>query len=205
MILPNKFILIEGIDGAGKSQFVTFLEKEIKKKYNKNKNKTLSIFGQPSYSIEKNNYIRNMIELGQVSGNIKTDIYRFKQNRKKYEKCINSNYKGLKICVRGVLTDIGTLYCKYNKLIKSNVGQNINIDLLVIIDTPISKALHRINKREKKQWRENYKLLSKFKNIYLNRTYILKYLKPKKIIIIRNNKNLRYLQSQAKKIANRYI
>ena len=33
MLLPNKFILIEGIDGGGKSQFTKFLEMEIKKKY----------------------------------------------------------------------------------------------------------------------------------------------------------------------------
>ncbi len=30
MVLPNKFILIEGIDGGGKTQFGNFLEKEIK-------------------------------------------------------------------------------------------------------------------------------------------------------------------------------
>jgi len=205
MILPNRFILIEGIDGGGKSQFVKFLEIEIKKKYNKNENRTLSIFGQPSYSIEKNNRIKNMIEFGQVSGNIKSDINRFKKNRIAHERFINTNYKGLKICVRGVLTDVGTLYCKYNKLIKSNVRQNINIDLLIIIDTPILKALHRIKRREKRQWRENYKYLLKFKKIYLNNRYILRYLKPKKIVIIKNNRDLQNLQIQAKKLVNRYI
>ena len=205
MILPNRFILIEGIDGGGKSQFVKFLEIEIKKKYNKNENRTLSIFGQPSYSIEKNNRIKNMIEFGQVSGNIKSDINRFKKNRIAHERFINTNYKGLNVCVRGVLTDVGTLYCKYNKLIKSNVRQNINIDLLIIIDTPILKALHRIKRREKRQWRENYKYLLKFKKIYLNNRYILRYLKPKKIVIIKNNRDLQNLQIQAKKLVNRYI
>jgi len=205
MVLPNKFILIEGIDGGGKTQFVNFLEKEIKKKYNKSKHKTLSIFGQPSYSIENNNYIYNMIEFGKVSGNIKCDINRFKRNRVNHEKIINSNYKGLKICVRGVLTDIGTLYSRYNILVKSNLGQETKIELLVIIDTPIIKALQRIKKRKQKQWRENYKYLAKFKYVYSNKSYILKFLKPKKILIIKNTKDLKYLQFQAKKLVNGYI
>ena len=180
MILPNKFILIEGIDGSGKTQFVKFLEKEIKRVYNRSNRRSLSIFGQPSYNLKKYIYVKNIIEFGKVSGNIKVDINKFKQNRIMHEKYIVSHFKGLKICVRGVLTDIGTIYCKYNKLLHhSNLGQNIKIDLLIIIDNPILKSLHRIKKREKKQWRENYKCLSKFRKVYLNKK-IIKNLKPKK-------------------------
>jgi len=202
--LPNKFILIEGVDGGGKSTFINFLEKEIKNKFSYSSKKTLSTIGQPFYSLEKNNYLYNMIEHGKTSGNIKTDIRRFKLNRYKHEKYLSS-YKGLKLCVRGVLTDIATLYAKYGVLSNSNFGQSIKIDLLIIIDTPIKKALKRIEQREFIQWREKYKYLSYFKRVYLNTQLIKKNLDVKKIIIIRNNNDLKYLKGQAKKIVRNYV
>ena len=73
-LLPKKFILIEGIDGGGKTTFVNFLEKEIKNNFTYSSKRTLSIVGQPFYSLEKNNSLSNMIEEGKISGNMKNDI-----------------------------------------------------------------------------------------------------------------------------------
>lgn len=203
--LPNKFILIEGIDGSGKSTFAKYFEEELKSKYKKSKTKSLSIFGQPSYRLEKRNNIFNMIEFGKVSGDIKKDINIFKQNRVKHEKHIKKNYKGLKICIRGVLTDLGTIYSKYRQYRLNNLGQNIEIDLLIIIDTPIMKALARIKSRDIIQWRESYLYLQRFKRLYSNRAYINRVLKPKKIITIKNNRDIEQLKKQAKEIAREQI
>lgn len=203
--LPNKFILIEGIDGGGKTTFVEYLEKEIKRKYKLSNNRSLSIFGQPSYRLEKNNRLFNMIEHGHLYGNLKKDIIIFKRNRMRYERYINKNLNGVKVCVRGVLTDIGTIYAKYGILPNSNIGQKIKIDLLILIDTPIKKALDRIKERNFIQWRERYLYLSKFKKLYSNTNYINKLLKPRKIITIKNNRDINHLKNQVQKIVRSYI
>lgn len=203
--LPNKFILIEGIDGGGKTTFTEYLEKEIKRKYRLSKNKSLSIFGQPSYRLEKNNRLFNMIEYGNLHGNIKKDIGVFKRNRIRNERDIEKNFNGVKVCVRGVLTELGTIYAKYGILTNSSIGQKIKIDLLIIIDTPIMSALDRIKEREFIQWRERYVHLSKFKKLYSNTKYINRILKPKKIITIKNNRDINNLKNQVQKIVRSYI
>jgi len=204
-LLPKKFILIEGIDGGGKTTFVNFLEKEIKNNFTYSSKRTLSIVGQPFYSLEKNNSLSNMIEEGKISGNMKNDIRKLQLNRQKHEKFLSTNYSGLKICVRGVLTDIATLYAKYGILSNSSVGQGVKIDLLIIIDTPINKALQRIKKRDFIQWREKYTHLLKFKKVYLNLFFIKKQLNVQNIIIIKNKNSLEYLRIEAKKIVRDYI
>jgi len=64
-LLPKKFILIEGIDGGGKTTFVNFLEKEIKNNFTYSSKRTLSIVGQPFYSLEKNNSLSNIFLFNQ--------------------------------------------------------------------------------------------------------------------------------------------
>lgn len=203
--LPNKFILIEGIDGGGKTTFTQYLEEEIKKKYRLSKNRSLSIFGQPSYKLEKNKRLFNMIEYGKLNGNIKKDISTFKRNRIKHEKYFEQNFNGVKVCVRGVLTELGTIYAKYGVLANSNIGQKIKIDLLILIDTPIMNALARIKEREFIQWRERYIYLSKFKKLYSNRKYINRIVKPKKIIFINNNRDTNNLKDQVQRIVRNHI
>lgn len=203
--LPNKFILVEGIDGGGKTTFTNYLEKEIKRKYKLSKNRSLSIFGQPSYRLEKNNCLFNMIEYGNLHGNIKKDITILKKNRIRNERDILKNFSGIKVCVRGVLTELGTIYAKYGILTNSNIGQEIEVDLLIIIDTPIISALNRIKERELIQWRERYVYLSKFKKLYSNIKYINKVLKPKRIIIIKNNRDINNLKNKVQMIVRSYI
>ena len=191
--IPNKSILIEGIDGAGKSFFVKLFLQEAKQYYSQSNNKSISIFGEPDYTLENTNRLYKLIELGIGSGSVMQDALLLARNRQKQARILKC-YSGLKICVRGMLTDRATLYARYGRYIP--IYQHKKLDLLIIIKSNIFKALEIISRRKsKKQWRENYRILKEFDYIYSKRITF-----AKRVCVLHNTYNKKDMQKVVKKL-----
>ena len=199
-ILPNSFILIEGIDGSGKDTFANLLAVKIKERFRYIENYPLSIIGQPyskfKYGVEAKSFIENLdIEYG------KEKIIKYlTENRIESEKYVNS-LGGLAICIRGVLTDIATFNYAFNENTNNAFGLCSNIkyiDKLIIIDIDENEANNRIENRNiKRTWREYLPQLKYFRDFYLK--YNSNHIKEKIII---NNNDYNKLEEYCEKLSN---
>lgn len=199
-ILPNIFILIEGIDGSGKDTFANLLVVKIKERFKYMEDASVSIIGQPyskfKYGIQSKSFIENLnMEYG------KEEIIKYlTENRIESEKYINS-LGGVVICIRGVLTDIATFNYAFNENTNNNFGLCSNIkyiDKLIIIDIDENEANNRIENRNiKRTWREYLPQLKYFRNFYLK--YNSNHIKEKIII---NNNDYKKLEEYCEELSN---
>lgn len=196
--LPNMNILIEGIDGSGKDTFAKLLIEELKKRFKFNKKKTLSIMGEPNSKLKYGRLAKRIIEDYDVNLPFEMIEDVLTKNREESEK-IKNEIEGIKILVRGVVTDIGTLKVKNNQFPKSDLGFKSHIDKFIVIDVDPKIADSRIEERGiSRTWREEYKYLKEFREFYLE--YKNKNFKEKLII---ENKTMIALKNKAKEIADK--
>lgn len=193
MYLPNKFILIEGIDGSGKDTFASFLATTLKEKATYHPDHTLSIVGQPAFRFDNSGILKRFIEDGETSTSYEETVRLLKKNRTAHENYL-TQYGGTKLCIRGLLTDMGTLERLYGKH-TVNLGHNIPIDKVIIIDVDPTIARKRIVKRGiPETWRESLSHLTFFRNFFLNTAASLN---PSTDTIIIKNECLSALEESA--------
>ncbi|ELV7517424.1 hypothetical protein QMU85_002427 [Photobacterium damselae] len=191
--IPNKFILIEGIDGSGKDTFTDFLIDELKLLYTKTNESSISKVGQPfselSFGEEAKKFVEDFIYYSE-SEQIEHIL---KQNRLSCEKYYEK-FPGIIICVRGLLTDLATLKRLFPQKSHFDIHGNKKIDSLIIIDVESEIADQRIEQRGiARTWREKIAELMYFRDFYLN--YHDDSISDKKIITALNKEHLREMAS----------
>ena len=168
--LPNKFFLIEGIDGSGKDTFAKIFSNELKKYFYYDPNYTISIVGQPLSSCYKGDIARKFIEQLEFSCGESEMVDILTKNREYFYNKFSS-HNGIFLCIRGLLTDIATLNIAFNNSKTYLLGQKIKIDKLIIIDIDSEIAYKRIISRGIPiTWREHPIYLKFFRNFYKNFT-----------------------------------
>ncbi|MGL5723609.1 radical SAM protein [Cetobacterium sp.] len=196
--LPNMNILIEGIDGSGKDTFAKLLIEELKKRFKFYKKKTISIMGEPNSKLKYGRLAKRIIEDYDIDLPLEMIEDVLTKNREESEK-IRDEIEGIKILVRGVVTDIGTFKIKNNQFPKSDLGFKSYIDKFIVIDIDPQIADFRIEERGiSRTWREEYKYLKEFRKFYLE--YTNKNFKEKLVI---ENKTMIGLKNKAKEIADK--
>lgn len=167
-------ILVEGIDGSGKDEFVARLVRLLKSRFEYAPDATLSIVGQPAFQFDKDGLLRALMERGEVLASLDNTIEILVENRRCHEEYLK-RYSGLVFCLRGILTEIGTLMRLFNASSSSigSLGQERAIDLLVIVDADPDVAYRRILGRPRPpDWRETPENLVFFRQFYLDKTDI---------------------------------
>ena len=194
--MPNKFYLIEGIDGSGKDTFADIFAKELKKYFYFHPDYTLSIVGQPLSSCYKGNEAINFIETQEYTQSESELANILAENRMDFYKKFSS-YNGMFLCVRGLLTDVATLNITFKNQNTYSLGQKHKIHKLIIIDIDPEIANERIEKRGiPRTWREYPQYLNLFRNFYLD----FKHGCYQEKVIIKNT-NLKKLKNIAKEMA----
>lgn len=197
--LPNKNILIEGIDGSGKDTFACFLIDELKKRFKLSADAAVSLMGQPMSRFPFGEAAKRFLECREYKygqAYVETGLA---ENRRHCENFMQKN-QGINICIRGLLTDLATISAVFGNNISMTLGGGIRYDFLFIVTTDVKTALERISARGKKrQWREEDAWLYFFQNYYLS--YKQKGFFPN-IQVVRND-DLLYLRLCASEIANK--
>ena len=195
---PSINILIEGIDGSGKDTFAQFLVKELKKRFKYDINSRISITGEPMSMLCDGYKAKDFIENIQYEGN-SIDVKNFLINNRIASEKYISHIGGITILVRGLLTDKATYKRVFGTDTSLGEGKIIKLwDWLIIVDSPVSVANERIEKRGiPRTWREIPKHLSYFRKYYLS--YESQYFRKKVVII---NNNLNHLQIKANEMAD---
>lgn len=193
-------ILVEGIDGSGKDEFVRMLSAELKARFTYNPAHTLAIVGQPAFRYDSTGKVRALIERGEKCCSLEQAIELLTRNRQFHEAEL-SQYEGVVICLRGVLTELATLTRIFGDVTHQTLGQSRNIDLAIIIDADPDEAYGRICRRTRPpDWRETLEHLAFFRNYYLEHTelgFIRKH------IVFCNDGTLSDLEAFAVHIADR--
>lgn len=198
--LSDKKILVEGIDGSGKDTFVQFFNNELKKRFLYNSDNAISVLGQPDSSLEFGYEAKKFVEDLEYT-DITQVINALRCNRQQSEAKIQS-YKGIKILIRGIVTDLATLSIAFGD---SNVEEGdiesenpFQWDYYIVVKTDPLVADERIQKRGiPRTWREKPEFLQKFSDYYLS--FESKRF-SKKIII--ENTSISNLKKAARKLAN---
>lgn len=197
--LPQKFFLIEGIDGSGKDTFAQILFTKLKEKFYYDLKYQVSIVGQPRSDCDFGIEALQFIEDKTYNEDCDDVINILTKNRICTEKKFNE-FKGITICIRGLLTDIATLKYEFREIEKDMtlLGHNNIIDKLIIIDIDASIADERIeNRGTPRTWRESYANLQYFRKFYLNYNSGLY---KEKIIIV--SESIPVLNTNAQKIVD---
>lgn len=166
---PNLTILIEGIDGSGKDTFARFFARELKKRFLFGDESTISITGEPNSRLECGLEAKKFVEDLIYEGNEKTVKDFLTKNRIASEKEIKL-LPGIKILIRGLVTDKATYYKVFNKEEALGEGEQISKwDLFIIVDVSPEVADDRIEKRNiPRTWRESLEYLRYFREYYLS-------------------------------------
>lgn len=168
-LTPNIKILVEGIDGSGKDTFVQYLSTALKKRFMYTDSSRISIMGQPSSSgingVEAKKFIEDLIYTGG-----KEEVRDFLINNRIDTETKMMKIPGIKIVIRGILTDKATFIKEFNYDCNLGEGQVIKKwDKLIVIDIDPDEADRRIEKRGiPRTWREHINNLNYFRNYYLN-------------------------------------
>lgn len=193
-------ILVEGIDGSGKDEFVRMLSTELKARFVYNPAHTLAIVGQPAFRHDSTGQVRALIEQGEKCCSLEQAIELLTRNRQLHEAELNQ-YGGVVICLRGVLTELATLARLFGDVTPRTLGQSRMIDLAVIIDADPDEAYVRICRRARPpDWRETPEHLAFFRNCYLKQTE-LGFIRER--IVFRNDGTLADLKTFAVHIVDR--
>ncbi len=193
-------ILVEGIDGSGKDEFVRMLSTTLKARFAYNPDHSLAIVGQPAFRYDGTGQVRALIERGEKCCSLEQAIELLTRNRQLHEAEL-SQYGGVVICLRGILTELATLARLFDDAALRTLGQSRMIDLAVIIDADPQDAYVRICRRTRPpDWRETPEHLAFFRRYYLEHT------KPEFIrehIVFRNDGTLADLDAFASYVADR--
>ena len=193
-------ILVEGIDGSGKDEFVRMLSAALKARFAYNPSRTLAIVGQPAFRHDSTGQVRALIERGERCCSLEQAVELFTRNRQLHEAEL-SQYGGVVICLRGVLTELATLARLFGDATPQTLGQSRVIDLAVIIDADPQDAYVRICRRTRPpDWRETPEHLAFFRSRYLEHTE-LGFIRE--CIVFRNDGALADLEAFAGRIADR--
>lgn len=197
--IPNKFILIEGIDGSGKDTFTDYFVEELKELFEREKTNSISRIGQPFSEVAYGKQAKSFVEDFVDYDKFKTIESILKGNRLACEQYYQQ-YSGLFICIRGFLTDLATLKYAFPKEKQINIHGDKKIDLLVVIDVVPEIADKRIEQRGiPRTWREYKQELSYFRKFYLD--FEDKNINRKLVIPATNKPHLKTMaQSLAKEI-----
>lgn len=200
--MPCATLLVEGIDGSGKDEFVKMLRLEIQRRFVHSENETLSIVGQPAFRFDETGKVRALVERGEPVCSLNEAIHHLSENRRIHEEYL-TRYRGIVVCLRGILTERATLARLFGCSDAGNLGQTRPIDLLIVIDTDTSVAFERILKRTRPcDWRETPENLPFFRQFYLDST--MPSCVRKKIVYL-NNKGLEDLAVFAQTVANELV
>ena len=163
-------ILVEGIDGSGKDEFVRMLSTILKARFAYDPAHPLSIVGQPAFRYDSTGEVRALIERGDKCCSLERAVELLTQNRQCHEAEIRQ-YGGVVICLRGVLTEMATLALLFCDEAPRMLGQSQLIDLAIIIDADPQEAYRRICRRTRPpDWRETPEHLAFFRKQYLKHT-----------------------------------
>lgn len=192
-------ILVEGIDGSGKDEFVRMLSKVLKDRFSYHPARTLAIVGQPFFRYDNTGHIRALIERGELRCSYDQAVQLLTQNRQLHEVEL-TKYGGVVICLRGVLTELATLERLFSSQTSQTLGQTRVIDIAILIDTEPEKAFERICRRSRPpDWRETPEELAYFRRWYLEHT---EFGFIRKFIVFNNSKTLADLEAFAAYIAD---
>lgn len=166
--IPDKFILVEGIDGSGKDTFVNLFINELKKRFKYESTRSISVLGQPDSSLPFGNEAKDFIENLNYSDR-KSVVDALTINRIESEKKIKK-MPGIKILIRGIVTDLATFNYVFDD-INEHLGENTVIstwDYYIVINTDIYIADKRIEERGiPRTWREDVHHLSYFSDFFM--------------------------------------
>lgn len=198
LCLPNKKILVEGIDGSGKDTFVQLLSNEIKKRFSYNSDCTISVLGQPDSHLKFGHEAKKFVEDLEYT-DITQVITALKCNRQQSEARIQS-LNGIQILIRGIVTELATLNIAFGDASESDI-ENENPcewDYYIVVKTDPLIADERIQKRGiPRTWRETPEFLRIFSDYYLS--FDSKRFNKKVII---ENTSIANLKKAARKLAN---
>lgn len=160
-------VLVEGIDGSGKDEFVKRLVRILKGRFVYTPEASLSVVGQPAFCFDDTNLVRALIERGEARVSLEETIQCLSENRRQHEAYL-ARYSGVVICLRGVITELATLARLFGNDALVDLGQARPIDLLVVIDADPVVARKRILGRERPpDWRESPENLVFFRRFFL--------------------------------------
>ncbi|MBQ9582605.1 MAG: hypothetical protein IJR21_09565 [Synergistaceae bacterium] len=194
---PDRFILIEGIDGSGKDTFADLLVLELKKRFKYDINAPISVTGQPDSSLIYGRSAKSFIEDLKFKTQEEAANALIENMLQSEEKILRLG--GIVILIRGMLTSLATYNYAFHE--ELNIKSKINWDYLIVIDVEPEEAFKRIIKRgDKLTWRENIdcmKYFSEFFKLYNSNLF-------NKKILIRND-DINDLKIYAEKIADELI
>lgn len=163
-------ILVEGIDGSGKDEFVRMLSRVLKARFSYHPARPLAIVGQPAFRYDSTGKVRKLIERGTLCCSYGEAVELLTHNRQLHEVELR-DYGGVVICLRGILTEQATLERLFNNRAPQTLGQSRVIDIAILIDVEPQEAYERICRRGLPlDWRETPKELSFFRDWYLEHT-----------------------------------
>jgi len=130
---------------------------------------TISITGEPNSRLECGLEAKKFVEDLVYEGNEKTVKDFLTKNRIASEKEIKL-LSGIKILIRGLVTDKATYYKVFNKEEVLGEGEQIpKWDLFIVVDVSPEVADDRIEKRNiPRTWRESLEYLRYFREYYLS-------------------------------------
>lgn len=196
--IPDKRVLVEGIDGSGKDTLIRLTIEHLKKIYERKNNKSISVSGAPSstriYGRECLSFVEDAV-LDFSCGEMRRML---SENRTSHHLAMDEQYPGLQFYIRDILTELGTLQRLYpNEEVQTNFS---DYDLIIIVYAKPTVARKRILQRPiAVTWRESLENLEYFSDYFLNS---VRHQSCPYIVINNSADNEELLGQKARQLAN---